>query len=90
MSGSLPLEGLVVVEFANVLAGPLVGQFCAELGARVIKVEPPGIGDPTRGWYLDAESRDSTVTAYFSAANWGKASITHPCVNPIPASSICR
>jgi crotonobetainyl-CoA:carnitine CoA-transferase CaiB-like acyl-CoA transferase len=70
-----PLAGMVVVEFANVLAGPLVGQFCAELGARVIKVEPPGIGDPTRGWYLDAESRESTVTAYFSSANWGKASI---------------
>ena len=75
MSGNGPLDGLVVVEFANVLAGPLVGQFCAELGARVIKVEPPGIGDPTRGWYLDAESRESTVTAYFSSANWGKSSI---------------
>jgi crotonobetainyl-CoA:carnitine CoA-transferase CaiB-like acyl-CoA transferase len=72
---TLPLEGLVVVEFANVLAGPLVGQFCAELGARVIKAEPPGIGDPTRGWYLDSESRASDVTAYFSSANWGKDSI---------------
>ncbi len=70
-----PLDGLVVVEFANVLAGPLVGQFCAELGARVIKVEPPGTGDPTRGWYLSGESRDSDVTAYFASANWGKASI---------------
>jgi crotonobetainyl-CoA:carnitine CoA-transferase CaiB-like acyl-CoA transferase len=75
MAEALPLEGLVVVEFANVLAGPLVGQFCAELGARVIKVEPPGGGDPTRGWYLSSESRDSDVTAYFASANWGKASI---------------
>ncbi|MEM8766131.1 MAG: CoA transferase [Pseudomonadota bacterium] len=70
-----PLEGLVVLELANVLAGPLVGQFCAELGARVIKAEPPDIGDPTRGWYLGSESRDSDVTAYFSSANWGKESI---------------
>ena len=63
------------MELANVLAGPLVGQFCAELGARVIKVEPPGAGDPTRGWYLSSESRETNVTAYFSSANWGKESI---------------
>lgn len=70
-----PLAGLTVLELANVLAGPLVGQFCAELGARVIKAEPPGVGDPTRGWYLASESRDSDVTAYFASANWGKSSI---------------
>lgn len=75
MSEKLPLEGLTILELANVLAGPLVGQFCAELGARVIKAEPPGVGDPTRGWYLGGESRDSDVTAYFASANWGKSSI---------------
>lgn len=75
MSDALPLAGLTVLELANVLAGPLVGQFCAELGAHVIKAEPPGVGDPTRGWYLASESRDSDVTAYFGAANWGKSSI---------------
>jgi crotonobetainyl-CoA:carnitine CoA-transferase CaiB-like acyl-CoA transferase len=75
MAETKPLAGLVVVEFANVLAGPLVGQFCAELGARVIKVEPPVSGDPTRGWYLENESRDTDVTAYFASANWGKESI---------------
>jgi crotonobetainyl-CoA:carnitine CoA-transferase CaiB-like acyl-CoA transferase len=52
-----------------------VGQFCAELGADVIKVEPPGLGDPTRGWYLATESHESDVSAYFSCANWGKRSI---------------
>ena len=75
MEAEQPLAGLNVLELANVLAGPLVGQFCAELGARVIKAEPPGVGDPTRGWYLASESRDSDVTAYFASANWGKASI---------------
>ena len=75
MEEEQPLAGLNVLELANVLAGPLVGQFCAELGARVIKAEPPGIGDPTRGWFLASESRDSDVTAYFASANWGKASI---------------
>ncbi len=76
MNDEKPLAGLTVLELANVLAGPLVGQFCAELGARVIKAEPPGVGDPTRGWYLSGESRDSDVTAYFASANWGKSSIT--------------
>lgn len=76
MTEGSPLAGLTVLELANVLAGPLVGQFCAELGARVIKAEPPGVGDPTRGWYLASESRDSDVTAYFASANWGKLSIT--------------
>lgn len=75
MTDEQPLAGLTVLELANVLAGPLVGQFCAELGARVIKAEPPGVGDPTRGWYLASESRSSDVTAYFASANWGKSSI---------------
>lgn len=70
-----PLAQLKVLELANILAGPLVGQFCAELGADVIKVEQPGLGDPTRGWYLATESHDSDVSAYFSCANWGKRSI---------------
>ena len=70
-----PLAQLRVLELANILAGPLVGQFCAELGADVIKVEQPGLGDPTRGWYLATESHDSDISAYFSCANWGKRSI---------------
>ena len=82
MDEDLPLSGLVVLELANVLAGPLVGQFCAELGAQVIKVEPPGVGDPTRGWYLATESRESDVSAYFSSANWGKSSIALDLADP--------
>ncbi len=74
-NNAAPLAQLRVLELANILAGPLVGQFCAELGADVIKVEQPGLGDPTRGWYLATESRDSDVSAYFSCANWGKRSI---------------
>ncbi|MCZ6887043.1 MAG: CaiB/BaiF CoA-transferase family protein [Gammaproteobacteria bacterium] len=69
------LTGLKVLELANILAGPMIGQFCAELGADVIKVEQPGSGDPTRGWRLAAESPDNDVSAYFSSANWGKRSI---------------
>jgi len=67
--------GLKVLELASVLAGPSVGQFFAELGAEVIKVENPKTGgDVTRSWKLATES-DSDVSAYYSAINWGKKSI---------------
>ena len=49
MSNQKPFKGLKVVEFASVLAGPLVGRFFAELGADVLKIEGPE-GDVTRGW----------------------------------------
>jgi len=71
-----PLEGVRVLELASILAGPVTGQFLAELGARVIKVENPATGgDPTRGWRLAGESADEPASAYFSCANWGKHSI---------------
>ncbi len=67
-----PLEGLVVVETAGVLAGPAAGMFFAELGARVIKIENPKAGgDVTRKWKLPKEDTRSTVSAYFSSVNHG-------------------
>lgn len=66
--------GLVVVELASVLAGPSVGQFFAELGATVIKVEHPEGGDVTRRWKLPDEP-DGDRSAYFAAINWGKQSL---------------
>lgn len=69
------LRGLKVIELASVLAGPSVGQFFAELGADVIKVESPrGGGDVTRTWKLPAEQTDDR-SAYFCAVNWGKKSL---------------
>lgn len=70
----LPLHGLRVLELAAVLAGPQVGQFLAELGAEVIKIEPPA-GDVTRSWRTPAEPADRDVSAYFACANWGKQSV---------------
>ena len=68
-------ENLKVLELASVLAGPGVGQFFAELGATVIKVENPMTsGDVTRSWRVPGENTDDR-TAYFSAVNWGKRSI---------------
>jgi crotonobetainyl-CoA:carnitine CoA-transferase CaiB-like acyl-CoA transferase len=67
---------LRVIELANVLAGPSVGQFFAELGAEVIKIENPKTkGDVTRSWKLKSEHADDSVSAYFSAVNSGKKSI---------------
>ncbi len=69
-------QNLKVIELANVLAGPSVGQFFAELGVQVIKIESPKTGgDVTRSWKLPSESVESSVSAYFSAVNWGKQSL---------------
>ncbi len=68
-------SGLKVVELASVLAGPLVGQFFAELGAEVIKVENTKTGgDVTRTWKASGE-KAGDISAYFSCCNWGKKSI---------------
>ncbi len=68
-----PLKDLLVVETASVLAGPAVGMFFAELGARVIKVENKRAGgDVTRKWKLPEEDPRSPVSAYFSSVNHGK------------------
>ena len=73
------LDDLLVLELASVLAGPSVGQFFAELGAAVIKVENPRTkGDVTRRWQAprvdDAEESDDR-SAYFCCCNSGKQSI---------------
>ena len=48
--GARPLQGLRVIEAATLAAGPMVGAALGEFGAEVIKVEPPGAGDPMRTW----------------------------------------
>lgn len=64
-----------MLELASVLAGPSVGQFFAEVGARVIKVENPGTGgDVTRSWKNAREQTDDR-SAYFTCVNWGKQSV---------------
>jgi formyl-CoA transferase len=47
-----PLAGLKVLELGQLIAGPFAGKLFAEFGAEVVKIEPPGTGDPLRQWRL--------------------------------------
>ena len=47
-----PLEGLIVLEFSQFLSGPYAGLRLADLGARVIKIERPDVGDLCRNLYI--------------------------------------
>jgi len=67
------LDGLKVIEFASVLAGPAVGMFFAELGAEVIKIENlKSGGDITRTWKHKAENKNNEKSAYYHSVNWNK------------------
>lgn len=69
----LLLSDLKVIELATVLAGPAVGMFLAELGAKVIKIENQTTqGDVTRTWKLSTENPDWAYSAYYCSVNWGK------------------
>ncbi|UPL47939.1 CaiB/BaiF CoA transferase family protein [Hymenobacter sublimis] len=85
----LPLSGLRVLELASVLAGPQVGQFLAELGAEVLKIEAPA-GDVTRTWRTPAETAATTVSVYFSCANWGKQSRVLDLTTPAGRAEVHR
>jgi formyl-CoA transferase len=74
------LSHIRVLDLSRVLAGPWCAQNLADLGADVIKVERPGVGDDTRHWgppfVKDAKGNDTAETAYFICINRNKRSIT--------------
>ena len=73
MSPNFLFKDLIVVELASVLAGPAVGMFFAELGAKVIKIENKTTGgDVTRKWKLPSENPNDPYSAYYQSINWGK------------------
>ena len=68
------LAGLRVLDLTRILAGPLCGQMLGDMGADVIKVEPPGAGDDTRTW--GPPFTESGESAYFLGINRNKRSVT--------------
>ena len=86
-----PLEGLKVLDLSRVLAGPWCTQLLADLGAEVIKVERPGVGDDTRHWgppwFGEGKSR---VAAYFLSCNRGKKSAAIDFAQPEGAALVKR
>ena len=75
-----PLKGIKVLDLSRVMAGPWCTQIFADLGAEVIKVERPGVGDDTRHWgppwFIDKEGNETRESSYYLSANRGKHSIT--------------
>ncbi len=63
MTNNGALKGLRVVEMGQLLAGPFCGQLLGDMGADVIKVEPPGVGDPMRVWGNGADKVNWEVIA---------------------------
>jgi len=71
-----PLDGILVADFSRVLAGPLATMTLADLGARVIKVERPGVGDETRAWGPPYAAHPPRASTYFESINRTKESVT--------------
>ena len=81
-----PLVGYKVLDMSRVLAGPWAGQLLADMGAEVIKIERPIVGDDTRHWgppYLKDKAGNNTEdAAYYFCANRGKQSVTVDITQP--------
>ncbi|MEJ9077273.1 MULTISPECIES: CaiB/BaiF CoA transferase family protein [Gordonia] len=71
-SSESALGGLVVADFGRVLAGPYATMLLADLGAEVIKIERPGVGDDTRSWGPPWVGDESS---YFLSVNRNKTSV---------------
>ena len=86
-----PLSGVRVLDLSRVLAGPWATQTLADLGAEVIKIERPGVGDDTRQWGPPFTTRaDGTPgdAAYFLCANRGKKSVALDIATPEGAAAV--
>jgi len=68
-----PLDGVRVLDLTRVVAGPYCSMFLGDLGAEVVKVEQPGLGDDTRGWGPPFAGGES---AYYLCINRNKKSLT--------------
>ncbi len=69
---SKPLDGIKVLELGQLIAGPFATKMLAEFGAEVIKIEPPGAGDPLRKWRLLHEG----TSVWWASQSRNKKSVT--------------
>ena len=75
-----PLAHVRVLDLSRIMAGPWASQILADLGADVIKIERPSVGDDTRGWgppfLLDKTGEPTRDSGYYLCVNRGKRSVT--------------
>ena len=75
-----PLAHIRVLDLSRIMAGPWASQILADLGADVIKIERPGVGDDTRSWgppfLKDREGNPTRDSGYYLCVNRGKRSVT--------------
>src|SRR3546814_14287407 len=73
------LAGIRVIDCSRVLAGPICTQTLGDLGADIVKIERPGMGDDTRKWgppfLKDADGNDTSESAYYLSTNRNKRSV---------------
>jgi formyl-CoA transferase len=69
---TLPLEGLQVLDLTRALAGPFCSMMLGDMGADVLKIEQPGVGDNARGWGPPFQGGESS---YFLSVNRNKRSL---------------
>ncbi len=87
-SASAPLAGIKVLEIANFLAGPVGAALMSDMGADVVKIEPPA-GDTTRGMQLQGDG-SKAFNHSFQALNRGKRSITLDLARPEASEVVLR
>jgi crotonobetainyl-CoA:carnitine CoA-transferase CaiB-like acyl-CoA transferase len=82
------LDGLTVLDFTRVLAGPYCTRLFADLGARVLKIERPGEGDEMRRGFLQLEDGRTDQATYFIRINAGKQSLALDLAHPLAGEVI--
>jgi glutaryl-CoA transferase len=89
-----PLDGITVLDLSRVLAGPSCTQMLGDLGAEIIKVERPGVGDETRTWgppfLRDGAGAETGESGYYLSANRNKRSVTINFARPEGAALVRR
>ncbi|MBU6335414.1 MAG: CoA transferase, partial [Chloroflexi bacterium] len=84
-----PLDGLLVLDFSQFLAGPSCALRLADLGARVIKLERPGVGDLARQLYISDLALDGESTLFHSI-NRNKQSVAVDLKQPADLARVRR